>query len=180
MDSRPTYHSPYIPPNSTAPCKHSHVCPPLATLQQRIAFLHAALCNPALSTLCDALDAGYLTSWPELTSKLVRKYPPPSRAMMQGHLDQRRRNAASTQPQPQPPPIIPATTTPTVQTPTTEPRPIARTHALYAFCIPSTGKIFTDQTGRMPIRSTSGNSDLLVLYDYDSNCIHAEAMPSRT
>ena len=172
-----------VPTSHQTPQLHANIAthsPPLATLQQRIAFLHAALCNPALSTLCDALDAGYLTSWPELTSKLVRNYPPPSRAMMQGHLDQRRRNAASTQPQPQPPPIIPATATPTVQTPTTEPRPIARTHALYAFCIPSTGKIFTDQTGRMPIRSTSGNSDLLVLYDYDSNCIHAEAMPSRT
>ena len=27
-------------------------CPPMATIAQRIAFLHAAMCNPALSTLC--------------------------------------------------------------------------------------------------------------------------------
>ena len=43
-----------------------------------------------------------------------------------------------------------------------------------------TGKIFTDQTGRFPYVSTSGMTDMLVLYEYNSNCIHVEAMPSRT
>ena len=46
-----------------------------------------------------------------------------------------------------------------------------RTHHYYAttFEIPTTGKIFTDQTGRFPIPSSTGNQYVFVLYDYDSN-----------
>ena len=159
-------------------------CPPMATIAQRIAFLHAAMCNPALSTLCRALDAGFLSSFPEITSALVRKYPPQSAAMVQGHLDQVRRNAGSTRPTPASVPATAPTTIPLIPDgtiPTPPPlRAGARSHALYAFCVPATGQVFTDQTGRFPHKSTAGNTDMLVLYDYDSNYIHVEAMPSRT
>ena len=66
-------------------------------MDQRIALLNDALGFPALSTLCNALDEGFITSLPEITKKNVRKYPPPSAEMVQGHLDPVRRNAGSTQ-----------------------------------------------------------------------------------
>ena len=55
-----------------------------------------------------------------------------------------------------------------------------RTHYVYAVCVPITGQIFTDQTGQFPIPSTSGMKYLMILYDYDSNYIAAEPIPSRT
>jgi hypothetical protein len=42
------------------------------------------------------------------------------------------------------------------------------------------GQIYTDQTGRFPVTSSRGNSQIFVLYDYDSNSIHAQTMPSKT
>ena len=134
--------------------------------------------HPTLFTLCDAPDAGFLTSFPEIKSKLVRKYPPQSRAMIQGNLDHRWQNIATTNlipiPLSQSPPIAP----PNSHIP--QPGPTIRTHIMYAYYIPLTGQVLTNQTGRIPIRSTSGNGDLLILYNFDSNYIHSEAMPSRT
>ena len=73
--------------------------PQFSALPQRIAFYHAALFSPVLSIFCNALNTGYLTTWPELTSALVRKYPPQSRAMIEGHLDQQRVNTATSRSQ---------------------------------------------------------------------------------
>jgi len=78
--------------------------------------------------------------------------------------------------------------TPTLATPTINlqrydhPKdiPKVRTKYLFPACILITGQIHTDQTGHFPIPSSSGNKYLLILYDHDSNYIHAEPMPSRT
>ena len=42
------------------------------------------------------------------------------------------------------------------------------------------GKIYTDQTGRFQVTSSRGNKYIMVVYNYDTNTIHAEAMTSRT
>ena len=55
-----------------------------------------------------------------------------------------------------------------------------RSHFLYAASAEITGKVFSDQTGRFLTSSTSGNKEILILYDYDSNFIHAEAMKDRS
>ena len=39
-----------------------------------------------LQTLAKAIDAVYLTTFPSITSKQVRKYPPHSKATVKGHL----------------------------------------------------------------------------------------------
>jgi hypothetical protein len=46
------------------------------TPAQLFMFAHAALFSPALSTLNQALQAGFLLNFPGLSSKLLRKYPP--------------------------------------------------------------------------------------------------------
>jgi hypothetical protein len=138
-----------------------------------VTFAHAALCSPALSTLCTALDNHYITGFPGLTSALVRKYPPRSVAMVKGHLDQTRTNLRSTKPTPL------ATNVTLAEQSTPEP-PGTKTHYCFAACLPSTGQIFTDQTGRFITPSSKGNNDIFLLYDYDSNYIHAEPMKNRT
>ena len=55
-----------------------------------------------------------------------------------------------------------------------------RSHFLYAACAEITGKVFSDQTGRFLTSSTSGNKEMLILYDYNSNFIHAEAMKDQS
>jgi hypothetical protein len=58
------------------------------TIANCIAFYHASLFSPSLSTWCQAIDAGYFTTWPGITSSAVHKYPPQSTPMHQGYLDQ--------------------------------------------------------------------------------------------
>jgi hypothetical protein len=45
---------------------------PSTMLEDRIAYYHACCFTPVLSTWCKAIDAGRFTTWPELTSKIVR------------------------------------------------------------------------------------------------------------
>lgn len=61
-----------------------------------VAFYHAALFSPALSTLQKALTLGYITGIPGLSLETLKKHPPQSSAMIKGHLDQTRKNIRST------------------------------------------------------------------------------------
>jgi hypothetical protein len=63
-----------------------------AILAELIAFAHAALFSPALSTLAIALRKGFAQNFPGLTEKTLAKNPPRSFAMVKGHMDQARKN----------------------------------------------------------------------------------------
>jgi hypothetical protein len=149
------------------------------TIANRIAFYHASLFSPSLSTLCQAIDDGHFPTWPGLTSSAVRKYPPQSIPMHQVHLDQVRANLRSTRP--------PASSR---QQPTSEDNleddvaPPAedntRTRIIYADSHCTTGMVDTDPTEKFLVPSVSGNQYILILYKYDSNYIHAEPMIDRT
>jgi hypothetical protein len=43
-----------------------------------VAFAHATLFSPSLSTLEKALNNGYLTNFPGLNAQSLRKFPPAS------------------------------------------------------------------------------------------------------
>ena len=89
----PTPHQ-SIPCSIPSPTPHTRPPPsvnaifPTTNMRQRIAFLHAALFSPVISTLCNALDVGRLPTFPDLTSTLDRRYYPHSMPMIKGHLDQ--------------------------------------------------------------------------------------------
>ena len=152
-------------------------CVPHATISQRIAFLHAILGSPILSTLCQSLDAGYLNFVPEITALLVRKYPLPSIAMLKGHLDQVHMNQRSTLTVQVPPPL-PTTQHPIATTPTLPLLHLgSHTHSFYATCCSATGQFFANQTSKFPIKSTASNTDMFILFNYDSNSIHVKPMP---
>ena len=153
-----------------------------ATPSELVAFSHAALFSPALSTLHMALERGFLSDIPGLTTKSLAKYPPASFAMVKGHLDQTRKNQRSTKPKsdssaisPSPPDPSLACTFPSSETPN------EHTHHCYAAIVnPSTGQIHTDQTGKFIVASSVGNNYIMVLYDYDSNAMLVEPMHNRT
>ena len=67
-----------------------------------VAFAHAALYSPALSTLTQALERGYLPAFPGLTTESLKKYPPRSIATAMGHMDNTRKNTQSTKPSTKP------------------------------------------------------------------------------
>jgi hypothetical protein len=149
------------------------------TIANRIALYHASLFSPSLSTWCQPIDAGHFPTWTGSTSSAFRKYPPQSTPMHQGHLDQIRANLQSTC---LPAYIIQQTTTDADIEDNVAP-PAAdniRTRLIYADCHCTTDMVYTDPTGKFLVPSVSGNQYLLIVYEYDSNYIHAEPMIDRT
>ena len=75
--------------NSSSAHAPSHVANALCPephLAARIAFFHAALFSPAISTFCSAIDAGFLHYLPgNITSPQVRIYIFLSKSMHKGH-----------------------------------------------------------------------------------------------
>ena len=151
-----------------------------ATPADLVAFAHAALLSPELSTLKQALDRGFLPNFLGLTAKALRKYPPTSVAVTKGHLDQDRKNQRSTKP------VAPQPVSPSLEPRTDDAFPRSepdnrRTHQCFTAVLqPSSGQIHSDQTGKFVVASSAGNNYVLVVYDYDSNSILVEPMRSRT
>jgi len=157
-----------------------------------VAFVHASFFSLALTTLSQALHKNYINHFPGLTVQLLRNHPPQSMATVKGHLDQSRKNQRSTKPNE----LCMETETETAEgeTPETEDNTNNKdfwpasdphnesTHQCFATCTKdqATGKIFTDQTGRFIIPSSTGNTQMFILYDYDSNSIHAEPIKNRS
>ncbi|KAI2513563.1 Reverse transcriptase (RNA-dependent DNA polymerase) [Fragilaria crotonensis] len=154
-----------------------------ATPAQLVAFAHAALFSPALSTLDQALAKGYLTNFPGLTRELLRKHPPHSPAMIKGHLDQSRQHQRSTkltQGSSGAPILELEHDNEAFPAPDDALPPGARSHFCYAAVMEPTGQVYSDQTGRFITPSSTGNNYLIIVYDYDSNCILAEPIRDRS
>ena len=86
------------------------------TMAERIAFYHASLFSPTLSTLEEAIRAGFLVTFPTLTTARLRKYPPISKATTMGHMHARRGNKKTRKPQQHPYTANNTSTTPQMPT----------------------------------------------------------------
>lgn len=173
-------------PLVAAPLLHrSYAATQSATTAELVAFAHAALFSPALSTLKVALDRGYIAHFMGLTAHSLAKHPPASVPMIKGHMDQARKNQRSTtksapitSPQVAPMPLDGVTND--------DPFPIsepgnARTDFCYASVFEGAkGQIYSDQTGKFVVASSAGHNYIMVVYDYDSNAILVAPMRSRT
>ena len=157
-----------IPPAA----QHANAAIGTSTPAELVAFAHASIFSPALSTLTEALKRGYLKNCPGLSDKLLRRHPPQSYAMVKGHLDQSRKN--------QRPTATNANANNKDDIDEEFPSTILeRANLCYATIIEPTGQIYTDLTGRFIAPSTTGNQYLFILYDHDSNCILAEPLKTR-
>ena len=122
----------------------------------------------------------------------MHKHPPFLAVTVKGHLDQQWANLHSTQPKlpvdmPPTPDSTPMPVTPTsydtdkADFNLTPDEPLAvSTNYVFASFQPITRQVFTNQTGCFPTISMSGHKDILIMYCYDSNYIHAEPMRSHT
>ena len=83
--------------SALAPSHAANALCPEPHLAARIAFFHATLFLPAISTLCNAIDAGLLHSLPgNINLSQVRKHLCFSKAMHKEHLYQERQGICST------------------------------------------------------------------------------------
>ena len=138
-------------------------------------YIHAACGSPVPSTWLKAIEAGYFTTWPGLTTELVRRHLPKSMATAKGHLREEHQVLRSTK------------TTPTSHLSensikpviTTNNQPSIQTHWVYMEPIELTGQIYSDQTGKFPITSSRGTKYIMIVYDFDSNAILSEPLKSR-
>ena len=155
---------------------------PSATPADLVTFAHATFFSPVLSTLRQAIKKRFISNFPGLTTQRLDKYKPNAVATAKGHMNQQRQGIKSTKPDAPPPlPLRPVIDDETDEGIHPEQLAMAqRTHQCYTAVLEPTGKVFADQTGRFIIPSSTGNNYLMVLYDYDSNSIHAEPMPNRS
>jgi len=139
------------------------------TIRDHLHFLHAACFSPTTSTLIQAIQRNYLTTWPGLHTALIRKHLPKSPHTAKGHLDQQRKNTRSTR------------TSDNTDIPQQEPAN-TKTNIIFATILDpklDTGLSYSDLTGRFPVQSSRGNNYILALYDYDSNAILVEPLRNR-
>jgi hypothetical protein len=130
-------------------------------------YLHKALFSPTKSAMLQAVKDGHLITWPGLTEDAINKYLKLTPATAMGHMNQRRQNIRSTSKAP-----IEKQQTPDTDLGT-------NTHIMYAVVVDQ-GQLYTDLTGKFPLRSSKGNSYVMVCYIYDCNYVKVIPMKSRS
>jgi hypothetical protein len=131
----------------------------LPSIAGLIGYYHAAAGAPVKSTWLAAIKAGNYASWPGLSYALAAKYCPCPDATLKGHMAQSRQHVRSTQPRPDCtlPPDHAASPTPESN--------------VVHLCELPLSRLYTDDTGRFPIRAQSGNQYIMVAYHTMSNAI---------
>jgi hypothetical protein len=130
-------------------------------------YLHKALFSPTKSEMLQAVKDGHLITWPGLAEEAINKHLKLTPATAMVHMNQRRQNIRST------------SKTPIVAQPTPDTDLGSKTHLVYAVVVDQ-GQLYTDLTGKIPVRSSKGNSYVMVCYVYDCNYIKVIAMKSRS
>jgi hypothetical protein len=128
-------------------------------------YLHKALFSPAKSAMLQAVKDGHLITWPGLTEEDINKHLKLTPATAMGHMNQRRQHIRSTSKTP-----IENQTTPDTDVGT-------KTHLVYAIVVDQ-GQLYTDLTRRFPVRSSKGNSYVMVCYIYD--CTNIKLIPIKS
>jgi hypothetical protein len=130
-------------------------------------YLHKALFSPTKSVLLQAVKDGHLITWPGLTEHAINKHLKLMPATALGHMNQRRQNKRFTS-------KAPIEIQPTLDTDLG-----TKTHLLYAVVVDQ-GQLYTNLTGKFPVRSSKGNYYVMVCYVYDCNYVKGIPMKSRS
>jgi hypothetical protein len=109
----------------------------------------------------------HLVTWPGLTEESIKKHFKLTPATAMVHMNQRRQNISST------------SKTQATDMISTDTDLGTNTHLVYAVLVDQ-GQLYTDLTGKLPVRSSKGNSYLMVCYVYDCNYVKVVPMKSRS
>ena len=144
----------------------------LKVLPEVIAYYHAAAGFPTKPTWVKAIRNGHYSSWIGLTAKAADKHFPQSDETWQGHGRKTKSGLRSTKM---------ALNDEQKHHPITKKRPEKVIYqATYDLHNDLERKMYTDQTGRFPVRSFRGMQYIMVLYEVDSNAILVQSMRNRT
>jgi hypothetical protein len=117
--------------------------------------------------MLQAVKDGHLITWPGLTEDAINKHLKLTPATAMGHMNQRRQNIRSTSKAP-----IEKQQTPDTDLGT-------KTHLVYTVVVDQ-GQLYTDLTGKFPVRSSKGHSYVIVCYINDCNYVKVIPMKSRS
>jgi len=128
----------------------------LPSIGALVGFYHACLGFPVKQRWLDAAKAGNCDSFDGLTYSSIARYCPDSDETILGYLAQQRQNTRA--PTGLPSPVIePAT-------------PVVPSNDLFLTVV-LLSKLYTDDTGRFPVRARSGNQYVMIAYHVDGNLI---------
>jgi hypothetical protein len=119
-----------------------------------IHYLHKALFSLTKAAMLQAVKDGHLITWPGLTEDAIKKHLKLTPATAMGHMNQWRQNIQSTS----------KASTEKQQPPDTDLG--TKTHLVYAVVLDQ-GQLYTNLTGKFPVRSSKGNSYVMFCYIYD-------------
>jgi hypothetical protein len=130
-------------------------------------YLHKALFSPTKAAMLQAIKDGYLITWPGLMEDAINKYLKLTPATDMGNMSERRQNIRS--------PLK----TPPAQQQSPDPDLGSKTHLVYAV-VADQAQLYTDLTGKFPVRFSKGNTYVMLCYIYDCSYIKVVPMKSRS
>ena len=135
-----------------------------------VGFYHACVGFPVKQTWLDAIKAGNFDSLPGLTYSNAAQYCPDTNETIKGHLAQQRQNVCSIKLK-----RLVAVQPPLVPVSLPEQKPL---HQVFDRTYPIS-KLYTDNTGRFPIKARSGNQYVMIAYQEDGNLILQQAFKNK-
>jgi hypothetical protein len=134
-------------------------------------YLHKSMFSPTKSALLQAVKNGHLITWPGITEQAINKHLKLTPATTMGHMNHRRQNIISTSKTPITSDMEDVTVTPAGLG--------TKPHLVYAVLVDQ-GQLYTDFTGKIPVRSIKGNWYVMVCYVFDCNYVKVVPMKSRS
>jgi hypothetical protein len=154
-------------PNEKVHNPISNIVYELRNTRALIHYLHKALFSLTKAAMLQAVKDRHLITWPGLTEDAINKHLKLMPATAMGHMNQRHQNIRSTS----------KASIEKQQSPDTYLG--TKNHLVYAVVIDQ-AQLYTDMMGNFPVRSSKGNSYVMLCYIYDCNYIKVVRMKSRS
>jgi hypothetical protein len=139
----------------------------LPSIGALVGFYHACLGFPVKQTWLDAIKAGNCDTFDGITYSDSAGYCPDADEKIMGHLAQQQQNFQPTKPKP------------TLLAPLAVlPPPVAMPSNQVFVITKPLSKLFTDNTGRFPIKACSSNQYVMIAFQANSNLILQQAFKS--
>ena len=138
---------------------HSANSVTIRTVPALINYYHMTMGAPPITTWIKAIDNGWFTSFPGLTSARVRQYCTNKLETAKGHMKLQRQHTQSTKPSIE--------------------RSRSNKHRISTHIKELKNLVSMDLTGRYPVTSRRGYKYILIMVDWDSNYIKLIPLKSR-
>jgi hypothetical protein len=119
------------------------------------------------AAMLQAVKDGHLITWPGLTEDAINKHLKLKPDTAMGHMNQRRKNIRST-------------SKPSIKKQKSSDTDLGTNNHLVYEVVVDQAQLYTDLTGNFPVRSSKGNSYVMLCYIYDCDYIKVVPMKSRS